>query len=65
MMINEFTEDEEDRVALKLETLSLYLHGPLGHVRVTVSNDGSVQVSPESVKYDYQVKEFANKLPKA
>jgi hypothetical protein len=64
-VLNELTKEAKNRFGFEPVSFGLHFHAPLGHVDVTVSNEKPVEVSLDSVEYDFQVKQFADKLPKA
>jgi hypothetical protein len=65
LVLDELTNDARSKFGFEPVSFGLHFHAPFGHVDVTVSNEKPVEVSLDSVEYDAQVKEFANKLPKA
>ena len=65
LVLDELTKDARDKFDLEPVSFGLHFHAPLGHVDVTISNEKPVEVSLDSVEYDAQVKQFADKLPKA
>jgi hypothetical protein len=65
LVLNELTKEAKNRFGFEPVSFGLHFHAPLGHVDVTVSNEKPVEVSLDSVEYDFQVKQFADKLPKA
>lgn len=65
LVLDELTNDARSKFGLEPVSFGLHFHAPLGHVDVTVSNEKPVEVTLDSVEYDAQVKQFANKLPKA
>jgi hypothetical protein len=65
LVLDELTNDARSKFGFEPVSFGLHFHAPLGHVDVTVSNEKPVEVSLDSVEYDAQVKQFANKLPKA
>jgi hypothetical protein len=65
LVLDELTNDARSKFGFEPVSYGLHFHAPLGHVDVTVSNEKPVEVSLDSVEYDAQVKQFANKLPKA
>jgi len=65
LVLDELTSDARSKFGFEPVSFGLHFHAPLGHVDVTVSNEKPVEVSLDSVEYDAQVKQFANKLPKA
>ena len=65
LVLDELTNDAKSKFGFEPVSFGLHFHAPLGHVDVTVSNEKPVEVSLDSVEYDAQVRQFANKLPKA
>jgi hypothetical protein len=65
LVLNELTKEAKNRFGFEPVSFGLHFHAPLGHVDVTISNEKPVEVSLDSVEYDFQVKQFADKLPKA
>jgi hypothetical protein len=65
LVLDELTNDAKSRFGFEPVFFGLHFHAPLGHVDVTVSTEKPVEVSLDSVEYDAQVKQFADKLPKA
>jgi len=65
LVLDELTKDARNRFGFEPVSFGLHFHAPLGHVDVTVSGEKPVEVTLDSVEYDAQVKQFANKLPKA
>lgn len=64
-VLDELTNHARSKFGFEPVSFGLHFHAPLGHVDVTVSNEKPVEVSLDSVEYDAQVKQFADKLPKA
>ena len=65
LVLDELTNDARSKFGFEPVSFGLHFHAPYGHVDVTVSTEKPVEVSLDSVEYDAQVKQFANKLPKA
>ena len=65
LVLSELTKEAKNRFGLEPVSFGLHFHAPLGHVDVTVSNEKPVEVSFDSVEYDSEVKQFADRLPKA
>ncbi len=65
LVLDELTKDARSKFGFEPVSFGLHFHAPLGHVDVMVSNEKPVEVALDSVEYDAQVKEFADKLPKA
>jgi len=61
-ILREVTTYIENSYGLKVETFSLHFHGELGLVNFTVTNEKPAEVTLEGREYDYQIKEFAEKL---
>jgi len=64
-ILDELTKIARERFGLEPVSFGLHFHAPLGHVDVTVSNEKPAEVNLDSVEYDNQVKQFADRLPKA
>ena len=64
-ILDELAENARERFGLEPVSFGLHFHAPLGHVDVTVSNEKPAEVNLDSVEYDDQVKQFADRLPKA
>jgi hypothetical protein len=64
-VLDELTKSATDRFGFEPVTFSLHFHTPLGYVDVSVSNQKPAEVTLETMEYDSQVKEFADRLPKA
>jgi hypothetical protein len=62
-VMSELTRKAVDGFGFEPVSYSLHFHSPLGHVDVTVSNEKPPEVMLDSVEYDYQVREFAGRLP--
>jgi hypothetical protein len=65
LVLDELTKEARNRFGFEPVSFGLHFHAPLGHVDVTVSNEKPVEVALDSVEYDFQVKQFAGRLPKA
>ena len=65
IVLNDVTKYVEDRFGFKAVESSLHFHAPVGFVDVSVSSEKPAEVTFETMEYEYQVKEFAGKLPKA
>lgn len=63
-VLSELTRNAVERFGFEPSSFSLHFHAPVGHVDVTVSNEKPAEVTLDSVEYDYQVKEFADRLPR-
>jgi len=64
-ILDELTKNARERFGLEPVSFGLHFHAPLGHVDVTVSTEKPAEVNLDSVEYDNQVKQFADRLPKA
>ncbi len=64
-VLDELTRNAADRFGFKPVSFALHFHAPLGHVDVSVSNEKPAELVLDAIGYDYQVKEFADRLPKA
>jgi hypothetical protein len=64
-VMDELVKDIRDRFGFEPVSFGLHFHAPLGHVDVTVSNEKPSEVTLDSIEYDSQVKQFADRLPKA
>jgi hypothetical protein len=64
-VLSELTNATKDRFGFEPISFSLHFHATLGHVDVTVSNEKPAEVTFDSMEYDSQVKQFADRLPKA
>jgi hypothetical protein len=65
IVLNDLTKYVEDKFGFKAIESSLHFHAPDGFVDVSVSSEKPAEVTLETMEYEYQVKEFADKLPKA
>ena len=65
IILNELTKHAEDRFGFEAMESSLHFHAPIGFVDVSVSSEKPTEVTFQTMEYEYQVKEFADKLPKA
>jgi hypothetical protein len=63
-VLSELTRSAVDRFGFEPVSFSLHFHATVGHVDVTVSNEKPDEVMLDSVEYDYQVREFAARLPR-
>jgi len=64
-VLDELTKNARDRFGFESVSFGLHFHAPLGHVDVTVSNEKPPEVILDSVEYDNEVRQFADRLPKA
>ena len=64
-VLGELTSNAVDRFGFEPSSFSLHFHTSVGHVDVTVSNEKPAEVTLDSVEYDHQVREFAERLPRA
>ncbi len=65
IVLTDVTKYVVDRFDFKASECSLHFHTPMGFVDVSVSSEKPAEVTIETTEYEYQVKEFANELPKA
>jgi hypothetical protein len=65
VVLDELTKTTEDKFGFMPVNFSLHFHTTVGYVDVNVSNEKPVEVTLETMEYEYQVKEFADSLPKA
>lgn len=65
IVLNELTKYAEDRCGFKAVESSLHFHAPTGFVDVSVSSEKPAEITFETMGYESQAKEFADKLPKA
>ena len=63
-VLSELTRNAADRFGFEPVSFSLHFHATVGHVDVTVSNEKPAEVTLDSLEYDYQVREFADRLPR-
>ena len=63
-VLSELMRSAVDRFGFEPVSFSLHFHATVGHVDVTVSNEKPAEVILDSVEYDYQVREFADSLPR-
>jgi hypothetical protein len=63
-VLSELARNAVDRFGFEPVSFSLHFHAPVGHVDVTVSNEKPAEVMLDSTEYDYQVREFADSLPR-
>lgn len=64
-VLDELAKNARDKFGFEPVSFGLHFHAPLGHVDVTVSNEKPAEVTLDSIEYDSQVKQFADRLPKA
>jgi len=64
-VLDELAKNARERFGLESVSFGLHFHAPLGHVDVSVSNERPAEVNLDSVEYDIQVRQFAERLPKA
>jgi hypothetical protein len=64
-VLDELVKNARDRFGFEPVSFGLHFHAPLGHVDVRVSNEKPTEVTLDSIEYDSQVKQFADRLPKA
>lgn len=65
VLLNDLTKYAEDRFGFKAMESSLHFHTPTGFVDVSMSSEKPAEVEFQTMEYEYQVKEFAERLPKA
>ena len=63
-VLSELTRNAVDIFGFEPVSYLLHFHATVGHVDVSVSNEKPAEVTLDSVEYDYQVKEFADRLPR-
>ena len=64
-VLSELTGNAVDQFGFEPVSFALHFHATVGHVDVTVSNEKPAEVMLDSVEYDYQVREFVERLPRA
>ena len=64
-VLDELTKNARERFGFEPVSFGLHFHAPLGHVNVNVSNERPAEVNLDSLEYDVQVRQFAERLPKA
>ena len=64
-VMDELVKNARDKFGFEPVSFGLHFHAPLGHVDVMVSNERPAEVTLDSIEYDSQVKQFADRLPKA
>lgn len=64
-VLDELTKTATERFGFKPISFSLHFHATVGHVDVTVSNEKPAEVTLESMEFENQAKQFADRLPKA
>jgi hypothetical protein len=63
-VLNDLTKYVESTFGFKTAQSSLHFHAPTGYVDISVSSEKPVEVTFETMEYEHQVKELADKLPK-
>jgi len=64
-VLDELVKTARDKFGFEVVSFGLHFHAPLGHVDVMVSSEKPAEVTLDSEEYDSQVKQFADRLPKA
>ncbi|HXZ98390.1 MAG TPA: hypothetical protein VED24_03385 [Candidatus Acidoferrum sp.] len=64
-VLDELVKTARDKFGFETVSFGLHFHAPLGHVDVIVSSEKPAEVTLDSEEYDSQVKQFADRLPKA
>lgn len=64
-VLDEMAKIARERFGFEPVSFGLHFHAPLGHVDVMVSTEKPAEVILDSTEYDNQVREFADRLPKA
>lgn len=64
-VLDELTKTAEEKFGFTPVSFGLHFHTAVGYVDVSVSNEKPPEMTFETAEYDYQVKEFAGRLPKA
>jgi hypothetical protein len=65
IVLNDLTKYIENKFGFQAVESSLHFHTPIGFVDVSVSSEKPIEVTFETMEYEYQVRECADKLPKA
>ena len=63
IVLTDLTQYAEDKFGIKVIGSSLHFHASIGFVDVSVSSEKPTEVTFQTMEYEYQVKEFADKLP--
>lgn len=61
-VLDDLTKHVEENFGFRLITLSLHFHTPHGYVDVHVSNEKPAEIILETIEYENQVRELADKL---
>ena len=61
-VLSQLTKNAVDGLGFEPVSFALHFHTTIGHVDVTVSNEKPAEVTLNSMEYDHQVREFADRL---
>ena len=64
-VLDELAKTTEDKFGFTPVSFALHFHAPIGYADVSVSTERPAEITFETMEYDHQVKEFADRLPKA